>query len=751
MKRAVTLAAYSAPELLEDFTRSGAQASFEEVVRRYAGMVYHTCYRVTKSQHDAEDAAQAAFLSLAVQCRSGKPIKAVGPWLQRVAHRLALDIRRSQKRREVRETKHNELQRHAGNINGDGSVHNGNGHAGWDQQELQRVMNEALQTLPTKYRMPMILHYFGGLSREQIASELRCKTSTLGVRIHRGREMLREKLSGRGVVLSLDAVSLLLTHVVGNQVTESLIASTASAAGSFAGGIAVDAHLISSQVLALAGRTARAVAVARLKVAVAALLVALPVLSAAGPVMGQIARIPWLELSPVKLIQRLVAPVLQESLPMPQATDDTPPPPVQVAPQRPNALPDLSDFSPVPHRPRVLTAPPPAGAPTIELTSLPVTTARPQFTGLPAATRGGMETSYGTVASQVGRSTIAPTPPPVEHSAGAEAESSFQPVLLASSGGEGESPSPRIFAGSAVPIKEPVAHAPQNLVEALGIANTSRASLAGPTMGSNFTIAQMPIDPTNDGASSTTAVLVYTTSGATNDIFRGWGTASSAGVVQQAGRVFADGFGINRVLDLSHIKLDLSSENSPFGGTLGWYAVKTGALLLPSMTVGTGNSTITFGESQTDPTLDLINSARLSLHDVTHPGTASIELLAMDNTSVPTLPLGHHFIGIWNYSTTSQQTGPTDLIVRYDSEMAFVMGLPESILKLWVYNDHIGWTRITDSSFGRDTVNNLIRGSYSGDFSYFAVSAPEPSGLLVLASGAFLMMRRNRRKNSSNA
>ena len=64
-------------------------------MRRYSGMVYSVCYQVTRNAHDAEDAAQATFLTLAVQHKSSRSVKYVGPWLQHVAYRTSLDLRRS--------------------------------------------------------------------------------------------------------------------------------------------------------------------------------------------------------------------------------------------------------------------------------------------------------------------------------------------------------------------------------------------------------------------------------------------------------------------------------------------------------------------------------------------------------------------------------------------------------------------------------------------------------------------------------
>ena len=89
----------TAQELFLEFKATGRQEPFEEIVRRYAGMVYHVCLRVTRNNHDAEDATQAVFLTLAVQARQDKEIRYIGPWLQQVAHRLSLDLRKSKKRR----------------------------------------------------------------------------------------------------------------------------------------------------------------------------------------------------------------------------------------------------------------------------------------------------------------------------------------------------------------------------------------------------------------------------------------------------------------------------------------------------------------------------------------------------------------------------------------------------------------------------------------------------------------------------
>ena len=98
MTAVAALAARGADSLLAEFASGSGpgagEAAFAEVVRRYAAAVFATCLRVTKNAHDADDATQVTFLTLALQAKAGKPIAKLAPWLQRVAQRAALDVRR---------------------------------------------------------------------------------------------------------------------------------------------------------------------------------------------------------------------------------------------------------------------------------------------------------------------------------------------------------------------------------------------------------------------------------------------------------------------------------------------------------------------------------------------------------------------------------------------------------------------------------------------------------------------------------
>lgn len=266
-----------ARELLTQFAATGKQAHFEEIVRRYGGMVFNTAFEITHNRHDAEDATQAAFLSLAVQARSRREVVAIGPWLQQVTRRLALDINRSRKRRRNREDRFSQMwedRQNQSQHNSADRLTGGAPAAASEYDELRAVIQEELAQIPPKYRMPLILHYFGGLSRDEMAKELNCRANTLGVRLHRGREMLGKRLAKRGVALSGIMIGIVMAQVIRDVVSETLIRSTAHAASLLNAGHPYACGTVSAEVIGMARHAGSAMMLAKVKVGAILALIA---------------------------------------------------------------------------------------------------------------------------------------------------------------------------------------------------------------------------------------------------------------------------------------------------------------------------------------------------------------------------------------------------------------------------------------------------------------------------------------------
>ena len=80
--------------LLAAYQATGAQGAFAEIASWHGAMVFGACYRRLGNVHDAEDAAQAVFIELALD--RAEPVRgSLGAWLHTVADRMAVTLVRA--------------------------------------------------------------------------------------------------------------------------------------------------------------------------------------------------------------------------------------------------------------------------------------------------------------------------------------------------------------------------------------------------------------------------------------------------------------------------------------------------------------------------------------------------------------------------------------------------------------------------------------------------------------------------------
>jgi RNA polymerase sigma factor (sigma-70 family) len=762
----------SADDLLAEFVRDGREEAFGEVVRRYAGMVFSVCLRVTNNAHDAEDATQATFLTLAVQCKSGKPVNRLGPWLQQVARRAALDVRRGRKRRETHEQRHADerLQEAAATLRDQDRNGHPNGAASGggdiDLEKLNTVLAEELGRLPAKYRLPLLSLYFGGMSRDEIARELGCTVGTLGVRIHRARQLLARRLSERGIAPAgrLLAGGVLAAAIVAIGRAMMIERTTAAAARAALGHDL--AATTAAKVIATLKGTAVATMLAKLKgVAVVAVLASITFAAAGGTIRHWDALAPhvpdalrrmidWARMSRQVPLPRPAAP----SIPTPIAT--APPvtnDPVALALSQEQASPTLASTGPRGAPVRAPAAAPPSGGggPLRVAVAQPVTgwapgRVAPQHLSVapvpPAGASGAPRAAIASVAV-----------PPVRRRADAAARPNS-----GGTGGASQShdvrPNLRLGTGAAERVHDLsgrtlIVHGggpgaidigPQGLLR-LG-ANGAGGTIVQPLGPASPRPAPLlPFDPNAPARPQLPPSLIVRGDPAGAGTVEGWGGAiGDGGALLNNGRVIADGRGVDRALIfVGYGAVSNTLDNPVNGGNSGWYARNGGRLVLPKIAVAPGTHTYTWGESPDDPTIDLVNSVRVTLRDAQNPGRLDVSLLDKNRADVPALPTGHTFIGVWSIDLGLTRPSTVDLTVRYDDGLAAALRLDEAVLKLWRY-DGGQWLRINDATFGRDLENHLLSGSTTS-LSFFAVSAPEPSSLGLVLIGALGLLRRRRR------
>ena len=223
-------------DLLQRYLQQRDEAAFEALVRRHGPMVLAVCRRVLRNVHDAEDAFQATFLVLVRKASSLRSPSRVDNWLYGVALRTAQEAKRASLRRRTKEAKAMPRSEAAEDIGTD----------------LRDVLDQALQRLPEKYRVVVVLCDLEGASGKEAARRLALPEGTLASRLARGRALLAKRLARHGLALSAGSLAAMLAHDAASAcVPTSLLVSTIKAATLFAAGQAATVGLISVEVAAL--------------------------------------------------------------------------------------------------------------------------------------------------------------------------------------------------------------------------------------------------------------------------------------------------------------------------------------------------------------------------------------------------------------------------------------------------------------------------------------------------------------------
>jgi RNA polymerase sigma factor (sigma-70 family) len=282
-----TLAGLSDREILARFVGARDEAAFEALLARHGPMVWNVCRQILRQPDDVEDAFQATFLALACKAGTLHIGESLGPWLYRVASRVAARARADRRRRTDRE-------RSAGPVP-ESDPDRGEA-AGLE--EICRVVHQELGCLPERLRGPIVLCYLEGMTHEQAARQLGCPVGTVRSRLARARDRLRGRIARRGLVNPTAALGVMLTSsgrasTISPHVPKSLVkiaaklaAGTASLGGGGCGVPARVAILLEGVLIVLRTKQLVGSMAALAAIGIVATVAALSVFSASGQTGG---------------------------------------------------------------------------------------------------------------------------------------------------------------------------------------------------------------------------------------------------------------------------------------------------------------------------------------------------------------------------------------------------------------------------------------------------------------------------------
>ena len=171
--------------ILMQRVREGDESAFAEIDDRYKNPLVNYLTHLVRSRDRAEEVAQDAFVRLYQSSARYREQEKLGPYLYRIATNLVV----SEARRARRWT----LLLPRLNASTTRSTHAPD--SALLSTEIQRRVNEAIESLPLKYRAPLVLCEIEEWSYEAIAQALGCRMGTVKSRIFRARDLLRRRLA----------------------------------------------------------------------------------------------------------------------------------------------------------------------------------------------------------------------------------------------------------------------------------------------------------------------------------------------------------------------------------------------------------------------------------------------------------------------------------------------------------------------------------------------------------------------------
>ncbi|HSL97780.1 MAG TPA: sigma-70 family RNA polymerase sigma factor [Candidatus Deferrimicrobiaceae bacterium] len=170
----------------------GDRDAFRILVERESAAVVRACYRVLGNQHEAEDAAQEAFVIAYRSLGSWRGEGPFGAWLARIAVRLA--VRAASRRRLVPWAQPSDdledRRRPVGVAGAPEPEHEAL------RAERAAVMRRAVAALDEPYREVVALRFFADRSLDEIATQTGRPIGTVKTHLRRGLLRLRDSLAG---------------------------------------------------------------------------------------------------------------------------------------------------------------------------------------------------------------------------------------------------------------------------------------------------------------------------------------------------------------------------------------------------------------------------------------------------------------------------------------------------------------------------------------------------------------------------
>jgi RNA polymerase sigma-70 factor (ECF subfamily) len=168
--------------------QEGDLFSFDQLVKKYQKKIYFLAYRMVKNHDAADDIAQETFINAYSSIKSFKLGYNFYTWLYRICMNLSINYLKRQKfviPESQFEEETSPLEKETTTEDPLSLL---------VQKERERKIEQAIDSLPPKYKAVFILKVYEDLSYEEIAQTLKISLGTVMSRLFRARERLQKLL-----------------------------------------------------------------------------------------------------------------------------------------------------------------------------------------------------------------------------------------------------------------------------------------------------------------------------------------------------------------------------------------------------------------------------------------------------------------------------------------------------------------------------------------------------------------------------
>jgi len=174
--------------------------SFDSLYRDHVDLMYRFANRLCGETEAAKDLVQETFLNAYRGFKKFRGDAQVSTWLYTIASRACLRMRRRRKGEPDRELSLDEfIPTSDGEFRLQIPVDGLSPEEALQNKELRQALDDAINKLPKKYRMVLVLRDMEGLSAKEVGTVMGLNERAVKSRLHRARLFVRRELSARGM------------------------------------------------------------------------------------------------------------------------------------------------------------------------------------------------------------------------------------------------------------------------------------------------------------------------------------------------------------------------------------------------------------------------------------------------------------------------------------------------------------------------------------------------------------------------